>query len=66
MEKLTNQEILASGLLFYKLDMEDIMAVLIMLNSEEKVEKMLNWMKENLQTNKKEILNQSREIALGD
>ena len=66
MEKLTNQEILASGLLFYKLDMEDIMAVLIMLDSEEKVEEMLNWMKENLQTNKKEILNQSRKIVLGD
>ena len=59
MAQLNNQEILASGLLYYKLELEDIQAVLIMLNTEEKVEEMLNWMEKNLQTNKKEILKNS-------
>ncbi len=54
--KLTNQQILIRGLKFYEFEAHEIIGILKMLNTPEKVSLMLDWMKENLYTNSNEIV----------
>lgn len=66
MEKLDDQRILASGLLYYKVEKDDMKAILLMLNSQNKVSKMLDFMRQNLRDDltKEEIMDQAIQIAV--